>query len=80
MIAIIRKWGNSLGVRIPKPIAQDSFMREGSSVDIRVQDGRIILEPQGGREYRLQALLKAVSEKNIHNETDTGSAIGREAW
>ena len=80
MIATIQKWGNSSGVRIPKPIAQDSSMREGSSVDIRVQDGRIVLEPQGVRKYRLQTLLKSVSEKNIHNETDTGSAIGREAW
>jgi antitoxin MazE len=42
MIARIQKWGNSLGVRIPKNVAQDARIQEGSSVDLSVEEGRLI--------------------------------------
>lgn len=40
------KWGNSLGVRIPREIAQRVGMREGSRLEITEENGRIILVPQ----------------------------------
>lgn len=80
MIATVQKWGNSLGVRIPKTIAQDSAMREGSAVDMMVQDGRIILQPRRSRKYHLGAMLKSVSGKNLHTEIDSGAPTGKEAW
>ena len=35
MITTVQKWGNSLGVRIPKPLAEDTRLHEGSQVDVR---------------------------------------------
>jgi len=46
MRGTISKWGNSLGVRLPKPIAEKSRLGEGSAVDIAVTaDGSVIISP-----------------------------------
>lgn len=80
MIATVQKWGNSLGVRIPKPLAQDAALKEGSAVQMMVQDGRLVVEAQKARPYRLNDLLKSVNRKNIHREISSGEAVGKEAW
>jgi antitoxin MazE len=80
MIATIQKWGNSLAVRIPKAVAQDVRLRTGSSVDLTVRDGKLLVTPQRTRTYRLGQLLKQVSKRNLHGEIDTGQPVGKEAW
>lgn len=80
MIAIIQKWGNSLGVRIPKPLAQDASLKEGVAIEMSVQDGRLILEAQKPQRYQLDTLLKSVNSKNIHKEIAVGNPVGRETW
>ncbi len=80
MIATVQKWGNSLGIRIPKPIAEDSAIREGVAVRMRVRNGRVILEPQAAQRYHLGTLLKSVSRANLHGEVDIGDAVGKEVW
>ena len=80
MIATVQKWGNSLGVRIPKTIAEDSSMRAGSAIEMMVQDGRVILEAKKTRKYHLGTMLKSITSKNMHSETDTGMATGNEVW
>ena len=80
MIATVQKWGNSLGVRIPKTIAEDSAMRVGSAVEMMVQNGRVILEPKKTRKYHLGAMLKSVTSKNMHSEFDAGMPTGKEVW
>jgi antitoxin MazE len=80
MIATVQKWGNSLAVRIPKTVAQDIHLRTGSSVDLTVRDGTLIVEPKARKTYRLAQLLKQVSKRNLHAEVETGGPIGNEAW
>ncbi len=80
MIATVQKWGNSLGVRIPKPLAQDASLREGTAVQMIVHNGRLVVEAQHKPRYHLAALLKAVNKRNLHTETATGEPIGKEAW
>jgi antitoxin MazE len=38
----IQKWGNSLAVRIPKAIAVESKIRQGSAVDLTLERGRVV--------------------------------------
>ena len=76
----IQKWGNSLGLRIPKSFAAEAQMEEGSTVDLSVADGELVVKPLRPRKYVLRDLLRAVSAKNLHGEVDTGDAAGREAW
>jgi len=76
----IQKWGNSLAVRIPKPFAEEAQLKSGASVDLSVDDGRIIIDPHTAQEYRLEDLLNGVTKQNLHAEVDTGGVVGREVW
>ena len=44
MTTKVRKWGNSLAVRIPQKIAKKFFLKEGSDVVIRENDTAIIIK------------------------------------
>jgi len=79
MKATIQKWGNSLAVRIPKNITNDTRLSEGSNVDIMVENGNIVLSP-GKKEHSLKELLKNITIENIHSEISTGDQVGGEIW
>lgn len=70
----IREWGNSMAVRIPKAIAVESRIRQGSAVDLTLEKGRVVLNPVKAPEYSLEELLAGVSKDNLHEEVDTGGA------
>jgi len=74
----IQKWGNSLAVRIPKAFVKEARVAYGTSVDLSVDDGKIVIDPHTAPEYRLEDLLKGVTKGNVHAEVDTGEAVGRE--
>jgi antitoxin MazE len=80
MHTTVQKWGNSLAVRIPKPFVKETRIASGSEVDLTVDNGRIIIVPQVDPEYTLDDLLQGVTARNKHSETETGPAVGREAW
>jgi antitoxin MazE len=80
MTTTIQKWGNSLALRIPKALARDTHLENGSVVNLAVRDGKVIIEPTTKAKYQLDDLLKGVSKKNIHRSVDTGPAVGREVW
>lgn len=72
-----QKWGNSLAVRVPKGIVEQSGIREGDVLNIEVADESIVLIPQR-RGYRLESLLKEIRKDNLHDEADFGAPRGRE--
>jgi antitoxin MazE len=76
----IRKWGNSLGLRIPKSFAEQAGVREGSAVDISLEDDRLVITPVQVEAYRLQDLLAKVTRDNLHDEVSTGDPQGKETW
>jgi antitoxin MazE len=76
----IQKWGNSLGLRIPRSFAQEAGVGPGSEVDLSVKDGDLVVRPARRRTYRLKDLLRRVTAKNLHDEVDTGEPAGREVW
>lgn len=80
MQAKIKKWGNSLALRIPKSFALNANLRQDELVDISVDKERIIIIPIGKKEYSLNDLLAGVSEDNLHGEFDTGDPVGKEIW
>jgi len=80
MTTTIQKWGNSLALRIPKALARDTHLKDGSVVNLAVREGKVIIEPAKKPKYHLDDLLKGVSKKNIHRSVDTGRAVGREVW
>jgi antitoxin MazE len=76
----VRKWGNSLGLRIPKAFAHEADVAEGSPVEVSVVEGRIVVTPISARRYTLEVLLAAVTTRNRHAEIATGGPQGREVW
>ena len=76
----IRKWGNSLGLRIPKSLAEQTGVREGSAVDLTVEEDRLVVTPVRVEAYRLKDLLDKVTGDNIHDEVDFGDPQGKEVW
>jgi len=76
----IQKWGNSLALRIPKSFAVESKIEQGSTVEISLESGKIIVFPVAAPEFSLEELLAKVTPENLHGETDTGSSVGQETW
>jgi antitoxin MazE len=76
----VQKWGNSLALRIPKSFAAEVGLNQNSSVEMSLRDGELIVVPAEKPRFTLKQLLAQVTEENLHDEVDTGSAVGGEAW
>ena len=76
----IKKWGNSLAIRIPKILAEEIAIYDESAVDLAVVEGRLLITPLDPGKVTLSALLDQVTDENLHRETATGPAVGDEAW
>jgi len=80
MVIKILKWGNSLGLRIPKSFAREAGVEEGSDVDISLDGDRIVIRPSRPVRYEISDLASEIREDNIHEEITTGDDVGREVW
>jgi antitoxin MazE len=77
--ARVSRWGNSLAIRIPAAFAEETQIQDGASIDITVEDGRLVTEAARPR-YRLDALVSQITDANVHSETDWGPPEGGESW
>jgi antitoxin MazE len=73
----VARWGNSLGLRIPKDIAEQAGLHAGSRVEIETADGRVIISPAKPR-YALADLLKDMTPEAMRDAFDWGPDVGRE--
>jgi len=71
--------GSCLAVRIPKPLAEQMNIVEGSEVEMSVADGALAIRPKA-RSYSLEELLEQVTPENCHDEIDCGEPQGKEIW
>ncbi len=78
MITRIDKWGNSLGLRIPKQVALDADLAEGTAVLLQARNGRLVVTPVTRRRYSLDELLAGMTRSNLHDEQEFGGPVGRE--
>ena len=76
----VQKWGNSLAVRIPKPLAEDAEVKEGTILNLAVSEGTVVATPVEKKKWSLKQLLAKVNKKNLHAEVDSGPAVGHEIW
>ncbi len=77
MKVLIARWGNSLGLRIPKDIASRTRLCVGSRVEVEVEGDRIIITPVRPR-YVLADLLQGTTPAAMREAFDWGSDKGRE--
>lgn len=70
------KWGNSLGVRIPRVLAKKIGIHAGTPVDVSIQDHHLVIS----KGYSLQSMLDQIKAETIHEEIQAGPSCGDEAW
>jgi antitoxin MazE len=73
----LSKWGNSLGLRLPRALAAEIGVAEGQRVEIRADKGRLIVEPV--REaYTWAQMLENVTPEAMREAFEWGDDLGRE--
>lgn len=80
MKGVVKKWGNSAAIRIPSVILQSLRLRVDDAVDVRDEDGKIVIEPVRRRCYDLDVLLQGITASNQHEAADFGESVGKELW
>jgi len=61
----VQQWGNSLGVRIPKKIANSLHLVSGTEVEVTVNENAIVIK---NNYSDLDRLLQDINQSNIHKE------------
>lgn len=75
----VSRWGNSLALRIPKHIAEEAHLQDGTPVEIRVSEGSVVVTPARPK-YRLDDLMAQFKPEHRHGEADFGGPVGEEDW
>ena len=78
MTVALRKWGNSLALRIPKDIATTLSIEYNSIMELVVVNGTLVLKPQ--KSTLLENLVSQINSQNLHREVSTGRSVGNEEW
>jgi antitoxin MazE len=78
MRTIVKTWGNSLAVRLPRVIAEEAGITVDSPVEISVLEGSVVLSPIEGRKKRLAKLVSLMTADSLHAPDDFGDPVGRE--
>lgn len=80
MVTTIKKWGNSLALRIPSTLAREMHLSPGSLVEMTIVTGKIIIKPEGQSNISLSKMLKDIAKNNRHPEQNYNGAVGREIF
>ena len=79
MLVQLTKWGNSLAIRIPAAYAKEIGATANTKAELFVEEGKLVVKPlQEEPTYDLEKLVGQITERNRHEEIDTGPAVGRE--
>jgi len=78
----VSKWGNSLGVRLPRAAVQSTGLGEGAQLELEIEGRELRLRPlRGPKRYRLKDLVAEMKRLGPENEpelVDWGPDIGSE--
>jgi antitoxin MazE len=80
MSTTLQKWGNSLGIRVPKSIAEQLDFSAGTKVEFDTTGGVLTIRPEKvrRRKYKLSELLKQMKPRHRHGELFRDGPVGRE--
>ncbi len=67
-------------MRIPAAVMEAIPLELDESVDVREEAGRIVIEPVRQKAYDINALIKGITSKNLHEAVDFGAPVGKEVW
>ncbi len=78
MVLQVKKWGNSLAVRLPKDISKALSVQNNSFLELELVKNGLLLKPKKSSE--LDKLISQINPKNLHTEIKTGKSVGNEIW
>ena len=78
--AKVKKWGNSLAIRVPQRVAEDLGLSDDTEVEIKSNGKTMIITATSKHRLTLEDMLEGVTPDNVHPETDWGPDVGRERW
>jgi antitoxin MazE len=76
----VKKWGNSLALRIPSQIADELNLQDSSVVMFSSDKFGFYARPLQRQRPSLEELVDKITPENTHPETDWGQAEGKEVW
>lgn len=75
----ISKWGNSLGVRLPRAALDAAGFSEGAQLELEIDGRELRLKPAHPiKRYRLQDLVAEMKPENQPELVDWGPDVGAE--
>ena len=76
----ISKWGNSQGIRIPKKYLDQLGLKVGEKVDIKIEDGKIVIIPiKNKRKPKIDINQLFKEDYEDKKEFEWGQ-VGKEIW
>lgn len=78
--AQVKKWGNSLAIRIPNSVAKDLGLVEDSAVQIASNGSSATIKLLKYKGMSLEEMLEGITPENIHGELDRSLPVGKEVW
>jgi len=77
----IKRWGNSLGVRLPAAVAREAHLRVDQRVRVSVEGNHVIITPADASRFTLEQRLAAYDPKRHGGEQmATTRTLGAERW
>ena len=77
MQVVVSKWGNSLGLRLPRALTAEIGVSEGQKVDVRAEQGRLVVEPVRPA-LTWAKMLENTTPEAMREAWDWGEDVGRE--
>jgi antitoxin MazE len=82
-MATVQKWGNSLGIRVPKAVAEQAKLRQGSTIEFDTSNGVLTIRPKKPvrrrrSKYTLAELLDGYKGPSPYRFLDRDPPVGKE--
>ncbi len=77
-MATIQLWGNSLAIRVPRPLADQLGLHRGDEIELQVEGNRLVIARRPPHRTPLAELLAQCRPDKRPETVDFGPPAGRE--
>ncbi len=74
----VKKWGNSLAIRLPEEMAKELDLHDNSAIEIKSTGQEIRVKPSRKSRLTLEDLVNQITPENRYEEIDWGPDVGKE--
>ena len=76
----VSRWGNSLAIRIPKPVVTAAKLKAGDDLELDVEGPGSVKLQKPEKKVTLKDLVGGINPENLHGEVDWSEPRGNEVW